>query len=255
MNREERIMAHVWKHYEHAKEHYGEENILGVFLYGSQNYNCDLEDSDIDTKCILISDLYHLALHPYKTNHLHIYWEDREDPEVCECMTIQHMVANWKKQNPNFLEIMFTQYAAINPMYYDEWVNFLIKENYREQIARYNIRGGILSIAHQAIHTVRQDPMNGKKIGNAVRLIRLLKNYIMDVDYGHCLSWQADSAMIREFKAGKREVLPTYAPLILEKLDEFIENAFSYPGPCRELDMPLDNFMLNLLKIRLSLDE
>jgi hypothetical protein len=255
MTREERIMNHVWKHYEYARDHYGEENILGVFLYGSQNYNCDLEDSDIDTKCILISDLYHLALHPYKTNHLHIYWDNREEPEVCECMTIQHMVANWKKQNPNFLEIMFTQYAAINPIYFDEWVRFLVNEGYREQIARYDVRGGILSIAHQAINTIHQNPMNGKKIGNGVRLVRLLENYTMGVDYAHCLSWQVDCAMIREFKSGKREVLPEHANLLLTRLEEFIDNAPEYPGPCRELDVPLDNFIMNLFQIRMTLDE
>lgn len=254
-NREKRIMEHVRAHYERACDHYGVDNVLGVFLYGSQNYNCDLEDSDIDTKCILISDLYHLALHPYKTNHLNIYGEGAEEPEVCECMTIQHMVANWKKQNPNFLEIMFTQYSIINPIYYDEWTRFLVEENYRELIARYDVRAGILSVAHQAIHTIHQNPMDGKKIGNGVRLVRLLENYTMGVDYAHCLSWQVDSAMIREFKSGKREVLPEHAPMLLARLEEFIENASSYPGPCRELDTPLDNFMMRLLQIRLKLDD
>lgn len=255
MTRNERIMNHVWKHYEYARDHYGEENILGVFLYGSQNYNCDLEDSDIDTKCILISDLYHLALHPYKTNHLHIYWDNRKEPEVCECMTIQHMVANWKKQNPNFLEIMFTQYAAINPIYYEEWAKFLVKENYRELIAHYDMRGGILSAAHQAIHTINRNPMNGKKIGNGIRLANLLENYTMGVDYAHCLSWQKDSTMIRDLKAGRRDPKPTDAYLLLDKFENFIEDAPNYPGPCRELDVPLDNFMMRLFRIRLEVDE
>jgi hypothetical protein len=254
MTREERIMERVTAHYERATEHYGEDNVLGVFLYGSQNYNCDLETSDVDTKCILISDLYHLAINPYKTNHLHLYADDREEPEVCECMTIQHMVANWKKQNPNFLEIMFTPFFIINPIYREEWDNFLIKEGYREYIARYDVRGGILSIAHQAINTIHQNPMGGKKIGNAVRLVRLLENYTAGVDYAHCISWQVDCTMIKEFKAGKRDVLPEHANLLLSRLEEFIDNAATYPGPCRELDTPLNNFIVRLHEIRLSLD-
>jgi hypothetical protein len=96
-NRTEKIMNRVWEHYHRAIAHYGIENVLGVFLYGSQNYNCDIEGSDVDTKCILVPDLYHLALHPLKTTHLNIYVDDTGVPEVCECMTIQHMVANWKK--------------------------------------------------------------------------------------------------------------------------------------------------------------
>ena len=254
MTREENIMKRVSAHYERAVEHYGENNVLGVFLYGSQNYNCDLETSDVDTKCILISDLYHLVVSQYKTNHLHLYVDNREESEVCECMTIQHMVANWKKQNPNFLEIMFTRFVRINPKYSHEWANFLIKENYREEIARYDVRGGVLSVAHQAINTINQNPMNGKKIGNAIRLVRLLENYTMGVDYEHCLSWQVDSTMIREFKAGKKEVLPEHANLLLTRLEEFIDNAATYPGPRRELDTPLNNFVMRLHEIRLALD-
>jgi hypothetical protein len=252
--RNERIMERVAAHYVKAVEHYGEDNVLGVFLYGSQNYNCDLVDSDVDTKCILISDLYHLTVNPYKTNHLHLYRDDREEPEVCECMTIQHMVANWKKQNPNFLEIMFTSFFIINPIYREEWDNFIVKEGYRELIARYDVRGGILSIAHQAINTIHKKPMDGKKIGNAARLFRLLKNYTSGVDYAHCLSWQVDSAMIRELKAGTREVLSTDAGVLLTQFEWFIEDADKYPGPCRELDTPLNNFIVRLHEIRLGLD-
>ena len=97
--------------------------------------------------------------------------------------------------------------------------------------------------------------MNGKKIGNGVRLVRLLENYTQGVDYEHCISWQVDSAMIREFKAGTREVLPEHANLLLTRLEEFIDCAGQYPGPRRELDVPLDNFMMNLFRIRLSLDD
>ena len=33
---------------------YKEEQLLGIFLYGSQNYGCETEESDIDTKAIYI---------------------------------------------------------------------------------------------------------------------------------------------------------------------------------------------------------
>ena len=257
------IMDRVAAHYERATEHYGEDNVLGVFLYGSQNYDCDLENSDVDTKCILIPDLYHLALHPYKTNHLHVYAEGREEPEVCECMTLQHMVANWKKQNPNFLEIMFTQYACINPKYYDEWVRFLVREGFREEIARYDVRGGVLSIAHQAIHTINQNPMDGKKIGNGYRLLQLLDNYVDGVPYNVCLT-RNNNEVIREFKSGAKEVFPEYANVLIEKLEKHLDNIDSmgnypdrdgiYTGPRHELDVPLDDFMMRLIKIQLALE-
>ena len=89
------IMDRVKLHYQKAVEHYGRENVLGVFLYGSQNYHCSLETSDVDTKCILVPNLYHLAIKPYEVKHLHVPREN-EEAEICECMTLMHMVSNWK---------------------------------------------------------------------------------------------------------------------------------------------------------------
>lgn len=256
MDRTERIMNRVYAHLEKAMERYGEENVLGVFLYGSQNYNCDLNNSDVDTKCILVPDLYHLALHPLKTTHLNIYVDDTGVPEVCECMTIQHMVANWKKQNPNFLEIMFTQFCAINPIYFDEWAKFLIKEGYREEIARYDVRGGVLSIAHQALHTIHQNPDDGKKVGNGLRLLKLLECYIAGIEYEKCLTLGNEEGLqVRRLKAGLDVLSPAEINYLLTSFEDHIDQAGSLPGPRRELDVPLDNFMMNLFRIRLSLDE
>ena len=36
--------------------------VLGVFLFGSQNYNCQTETSDIDTKVIVIPTLDEMIL-------------------------------------------------------------------------------------------------------------------------------------------------------------------------------------------------
>ena len=152
------IKARLEKHYARAINQYGAEAVLGVFLYGSWNYNTNTPDSDVDTKCILVPDVYHLAIKPYETKHLHI-WPDSEekDFEVCECMTIMHMVANWKKQNINFVETLFTDYCIINPLYEAAWEELMPME-LREKIGRYNMRQAVNSMAHQALHTIRQDP-------------------------------------------------------------------------------------------------
>lgn len=255
-NKTERIMSRVQVHYERACRHYGEDNVLGVFLYGSQNYNCDLETSDVDTKCILIPNLYHLAIEPYATNHLHVYREENKDPEVCECMTIQHMMENWKKQNCNFLEIMFTPYCIINPRYYEIWNNFLVKENYRELIARYDVRRGILSMAHQAINTIKRNPMFGKAIANGVRLTHYLENYTQGMPYRNCFWLSEEDAMIvRAFKMGARGVRYVDAPNLIAALEDFIQAADDYPGPCTELNDVLADFVMSLIKIRCLLDK
>ena len=44
---------------------YKEENILGIFAYGSQNYNLDTENSDWDTKAIIVPSFRDLVLEGY----------------------------------------------------------------------------------------------------------------------------------------------------------------------------------------------
>jgi hypothetical protein len=238
------VKARLEKHYNRAVEHYGEHAVLGVFLYGSWNYNTNTPDSDVDTKCILIPSLYDLAIKPLEVKHLHI------DDEVCECMSIMHMVANWKKQNINFVEIMFTDYCIINPMYQELWCGYFNKDR-REMIARYDLRQAIHSMTHQAIHTIKQDPTDPKKIMNGLRIIRTLDALLnSNAGYKECI-WMRDDVREHRFQApdadfvdlllvaleGELEMLDVYAPN--EDIKEVI-NCF------------LNSFILDLIKYRMK---
>jgi hypothetical protein len=242
-------MERVKLHYQRAIEHYGKENVLGVFLYGSQNYHCDLDSSDVDTKCILIPDLYHLAIKPYDVKHLHI--PRGEENEVCECMTIMHMVSNWKKQNPNFLEILFTDYCIVNPMYEDIWEDIKF---YREEIARYDVNKGLKSIAGQALHTLKENPHNGKKQGNAFRLAYLLDRYQKGEDYLSCLVPPVGICdSVKQYKAGKSLMDTTQVAKLVEYFDEITKNKTDYPIHI-ELDRALDNLILKVIQERMIIE-
>ena len=211
-NVQERLAAH----YEKACEHYGEENILGVFLYGSWNYGTNLPDSDVDTKCILIPDLYHLAIKPYEVKHLHI------DGEVCECMTIQHMVENWKKQNINFLEILYTVYYVVNPKFMPEWFDFITE--WREALAHYDVKKAILSMGNQALHTYKQDPTDFKKQMNTIRIYNSLVRLITNHNYQSCIHPQENEAQeLRRIRLEGAD--PTTMARIIEGLGEIIDDA------------------------------
>ena len=51
------IYERLGLHYDTVCEEYGEENVMGVFLYGSQNYGINTPTSDVDTKAILIPSI------------------------------------------------------------------------------------------------------------------------------------------------------------------------------------------------------
>lgn len=211
-NVQERLAAH----YKKACEHYSEENILGVFLYGLWNYGTNLPDSDVDTKCILIPDLYHLAIKPYEIKHLDV------DGEVCECMTIQHMVENWKKQNINFLEILYTGYYIVNPKFIPEWFDFIAE--WREALAHYDVKKAILSMGNQALHTYKQDPTDFKKQMNTIRIYHSLVRLINNHNYWYCIHLQeAEAKVLRRIRVEGAN--PMIMARVIERLGEIIDDA------------------------------
>lgn len=106
-------------------------NVVGVFLYGSQNYELDYEKSDVDTKAIVLPTLNDIILNrqPVSTT------VDMGNNCLCDVKDIRKMFECFKKQNINFIELLFTKYLVINPEYKELYIP-MIENN--EKIARYN---------------------------------------------------------------------------------------------------------------------
>lgn len=253
------INARLEAHYNKAVEHFGEENVMGVFLYGSWNYNTSLPDSDVDTKCILVPNLYRLAIQPFKVTHLDV------DGEVCECMPIMHMVANWKKQNINFVEILFTPYFKLNPDYADfwqsnkdgEWEEYAMNAERSNMVARYDLHEAVMSMAHQALHTLKQDPTDLKKIMNATRIYQtmslLTETTCSYMDAISMPSW------ISEIRTGEFEIDKGFVARLEMYCNEMIANAEAgqYKPDVdakRQTDEMLNQFILDLINRRITLD-
>lgn len=108
----------------------GTYDVVGVFLFGSQNYETDTVESDIDVKAIVMPKIDDLLLGNYEVKETH----ERENGELT-VFDIKSMHDNIKKLNINFLEILFTEYRILNPKYQDLWQNMIIM---REDIAYHN---------------------------------------------------------------------------------------------------------------------
>lgn len=138
------IMSRVQEHYNEALEHFEESHIVGIWLQGSQNYGLDTPNSDIDTKLIVTPTFKDIALaaKPVSTTHI------RANDEHIDFKDIRCYVDCFKKQNLNFLEILFTPYFIINPLYEQEWKKLVI---HREEIARMNPKRAIQSMKGVAL--------------------------------------------------------------------------------------------------------
>lgn len=188
------IMAQVERHYREALMRYPEHRIIGVFLQGSQNYGLDYEGSDIDTKCILAPSWEDLCFNRKAVSTTHVL----DNEEHLDAKDIRLYMQCFRKQNLNFVEILFTPYKIINPMYADFW-NKLIDNN--ELIARYDPVGAVKTmkgIAMEKFHALKHEypskveliqkfGYDPKQLHHLLRVDEYLERYIDGERYADCL--------------------------------------------------------------------
>ena len=191
---DEWIMEQVKRHYDEACKLFPEDRIVGVFLQGSQNYGLDYEGSDIDTKCIVLPTLDDLIFNrkPVSTTHV------LPNEEHLDLKDVRLYFQTFRKQNLNFMEILFTKYKIVNPLYEPYW-NRLIENN--EQIAHYNPVGAVKTmkgIAMEKYHAMEHRypskvdiidkyHYDGKQLHHLLRVREYLIRYINGEPYKDCL--------------------------------------------------------------------
>ena len=128
---DEWIVKRLEDHLQEAQTLIPKEHIVGIFLQGSQNYGLDYEGSDIDSKCIVTPTLKAIALakSPISTTHI------RANDEHIDMKDIRLYIQTFRKQNLNFLEILFTPYYFVSPEYAKYWDMLVAK---REEITHYD---------------------------------------------------------------------------------------------------------------------
>lgn len=193
-NRDEIIVKRVSEHLEEAFSDFSNNEIVGCFLQGSQNYRLDYEGSDIDTKLIVVPSFKDICLNrkPVSTTHV------RANDEHTDWKDIRLYMETFRKQNLNFLEILFTPYAIINSIYKDQWMRLVER---REDIAHMNPYRAVKSmkgIAAEKYHAMEHRypskadiidkyGYDGKQVSHLIRVDDYLERYIAGESYESCL--------------------------------------------------------------------
>lgn len=246
----QKIMARMQEHLVPVLEHC--RGWVGLFLQGSQNYNLDYEGSDIDTKAILLPSFSDFVWSRKPTSTTHIM----ENDEHVDFKDIRLMFDCFKKQNINFVEILFTPYRIINPMYADLFQPVL---DAREEIARYNNYAGmncIMGMAYEkqkamehpypaTIDKIKAYGYDPKQLHHALRLREFMTRYMAGENYADCLvSKQRDylkdvkrgyysldeartlmSVTIKSMAEDKQRYMDTVPAIINEHVDEVLKTA------------------------------
>lgn len=179
-------------------------NVLGVFLQGSQNYGLDYDGSDIDTKAIIIPSFEDFVLNrkPISTTLI------LPSNEHIDVKDIRLMHECFRKQNINFIEILFTKYNIINADYYDIYKPMFAN---RERIAHYNNYASVNCIAgmvyekHKAMEhpyptlkgKIEKYGYDNKQLHHILRCREFLLKYINGVKYENCLQSNMPEYLIR----------------------------------------------------------
>ena len=165
MDINKKVMERVREHYKKMYDNFGNK-LVGVFLIGSQNYELDIETSDVDTIAVVMPSISEIAFlsPPYSTTTI---LENEEHIVIKDLRLVRYEL---HKGSPNMLEILFTDYYVLNPT----WWEFGRLIAHRERIARISPNGvanAWIGIARQRIKKYREDIENFN-IKDAIVILR-----------------------------------------------------------------------------------
>lgn len=225
----DKIITRLNQHLVAALNQYDKEWFV-ICLQGSQNYNLDDENSDIDSKLLILPSLEDIVLNKQAISKTFIM----ENDEHCDVKDVREYFRIFRKQNINFVEILFTDYYIVNPKYAEDW---LILREHREEIARYDVdqalkcmKGMCAEKLHALTHeypsrmkwieTFGYDP---KQLSHMIRIKNFVDNYIAGEPYSKCLI-DNDRDYLIKMKRG----FPTWtvedASLVANDCWEYVKN-------------------------------
>lgn len=220
------VQERVQQHYDRVVS-LGYE-VVGVFLQGSWNYGLGWEESDVDTKAIILPTFEEIALgrKPVSTTYI------MKNGEHIDLKDIRLMFDCFKKQNINFVEILFTPWFVMNPKYKHE---FQWMFDNRDKIASYDvnrlisyIKGNLFNETSKLFKktpgTERNVNLYGcdvKSLSHIIRYMDFFKSYIVDKkSYSYSLIPARINDIMR-FKRGDFHSWEIWE--VLKELDKFYE--------------------------------
>ena len=240
MDRKERIMKRLQEHYTYLLDK-GYE-IVYLSLQGSQNYDLDIYTeeymSDIDTKAVILPSFedFVYSKTPISTT---LVLENNEHIDVKD---IRVMFENYKKQNVNYLETIFTEFKIVNPKYED-----LVKDIFEnaEYIAHINFNQALRCMAGMSMEKrkalthpyeglkdkIAKYGYDGKQLHHIMRMNYFIRSYISDMKFKDCLT----NFEFKNFSKKKNKQALMDAKLNKFSLEEAIELADMYDASTKAI--------------------
>ena len=154
---------------------------------GSMNYSLDDDNSDVDSKLVLIPNMFYI-LHPES-----MVSQERDVSRafysgICSVYDMRKYFSYLLKQNPNFMETLFAKGTLVNPKYEEEFKEL---RNIREEIAYCDPTHTISSlrgmIAHEFDKVMKSNGGDSKAAYHCLRLCSMLSDFYRGRPYKEIL--------------------------------------------------------------------
>lgn len=259
-NSTEAIMKRVEEHHQEAIS-LGYE-VVGTFLQGSFNYGGGMSDeqSDVDTKCLVLPSFEDVCLNRKPVSFTHM----RENNEHIDIKDIRLYIECFRKQNINFVEILFTEFKIINPKYAVPMQKLI---EARENIGRYNVEAALNCMVGMALEKLKalEHPypatkakidkygFDGKQLSHILRLDEFMGKYMAGVPYEKCLISNQQSRLL-DIKRNRnivleeaRQLASDYSASMKKTRNKYLKGkVFSKD---EEIDTLFDEFLVDCMKI------
>lgn len=153
---------------------------------GSWNYDCADKHSDTDVKAIIVPSIEDV-IYDKCESFTHLF----PNEEHCDVSDIRNFMKSIQKGNPQFIEVLFSNWIYPNNEYYSAEIHALLQ--IREDIARCNPQNtmrAMLGMADRNYQLCKQrgkEPHANKWLYQLVRIEEQMKKYMLFMNFADCL--------------------------------------------------------------------
>lgn len=216
------IINRVQEHLAEGLEQYPSHDWFVISANGSMNYNLMANDSDVDTKLLLVPSLNDFVFYNKPISTVHIM-ENNEHISIKDTRQYFYIL---RKQSINFVEILFSDYWIANSKYMDIWLT--LRAN-REDIARLDPNRAVKSVVGMAeavyknfLASCNNNEPNYKDLMKLARLNYFIRRYVEKQPYLNCI-YIKKPFMRNWFLMGKENGWNLSEIELLDKVDELLE--------------------------------
>lgn len=191
------IFSRLHEHLEFAKETYklGEYDWFVICLQGSQNYGLADDNSDIDSKLLVVPTLDNLIFNTKPISHTLEMPDNKEHVDVKDIREYFKIV---RKSNINFVEIFFTKYYVVNPHYEDIWDMLINEAEFIGRVNPFRAVKAMKGMAYEKYHAlqheypsrmeyINQYGYDPKQLSHLMRIYLFLEKFVNEVPYEECI--------------------------------------------------------------------